>query len=116
MIPGADLISTFSFAMGGLPSPQSDAPYTVASTSCEGQEAGLYAGCMTAPCQYLPQEDPDGPLFAQCACPTYIGDFQVGQPQKTLEAAAGGSDVCHPGLTDGEFYVWSAANTVAPSP
>lgn len=81
-IPGADLISTFSFdcvPTDGL-----------GSTSCSPPKDPPYAGCMTAPCQRTDEEG-----IVECSCPVFDGPYQVGQ-----------SDVsCDPG----DDLVWSAA-------
>lgn len=91
LMPKADLISTFSFAMDGNYSQNPP-------TQCA---SGLYAGCMTAPCTYGPghtSPTKDGELV-QCQCPTYKGPFQVSQPnqQCVLPANPKGS------------YVWSGS-------
>lgn len=98
LIPGADVISTFSFAM--------DDDYLLGSTECG---KAPYAGCMTAPCNFLPnQERPKGPLKGhpvECRCPIWEGPFQIGQTLSPDQCAiAKGSK--------GESYVWSAAYTV----
>lgn len=98
LVPGADLISTFSFAMS------STGAYTLASVPCDA----LYAGCMTAPCKFpagvvRSALADGGRVLVQCACPTYDGTFQVGQA----------TDQCTPKPSDGKTYVWSAANTVS---
>jgi hypothetical protein len=79
-------ISTFSFKHA--------TSYPIGSTPCE---AGLYAGCMTAPCQV----DEDGE-FSNCTCPTYNGVFQIGQ---TLDSKA-----CDLQKETNGKHVWSAAN------
>lgn len=95
--PQPDLISTFSFAMGTV-SP--GGAYQLGSHPCKG----VYAGCMTAPCNY-----PKGTTSLQdggivnCACPLWYGDYQIGQTGQTT---------C-PTQSDG--WVWSAANAVAGS-
>jgi hypothetical protein len=96
LIPKADLISTFSFAMHG--------DYRLGSKSCP---SGLYAGCMTAPCFFEPgHKSPvtDGELV-RCDCPTYAGVYQVGQANESCTIAGGGK----------ESYVWSASNRVEAS-
>ena len=107
LIPGADLISTFSLAL------DSDYPLGPAeSLSCP---AAPYAGCMTAPCKLLidpstgkPSRDPVTDLeLAQCACPTYNGPYQVG--------FANGNG-CTLTSTTATPHVWSAAYTVPPQP
>lgn len=96
LIPGADLISTFSFAMKD--------DYTYGTTACEG----LYAGCMTAPCTWGETDgtDPQDGDPVQCECPLWEGTYQIGQPKQ--------EDNCPvlqpPG--NGYRYVWSAANAV----
>jgi hypothetical protein len=57
LLPGADMISTFSLACA----PEDG----IGQTSCEN---ALYAGCMTASCA---QTDDDE--IANCQCPTYVG-------------------------------------------
>ncbi len=96
LIPGADLVSAFSFAM--------IESYGEGSTSCL-EEPGRYAGCMTAPCQRQATRGPirDGELV-NCACPTWQGPFQVGQQGETI--------TCQPQSVDGKSYVWSASFTV----
>lgn len=98
LIPGADLISTFSLALVpelGLGSTPCDQPGT----------EGLYAGCMTAPCKVLldsngkPLQDASGNELVQCACPTWNGKFQVGQDIPPSSCTLGGRNV------------WSAAYT-----
>lgn len=98
LMPGADLISTFSFAM------EDDYPMAP-PTSCP--DGGLYAGCMTAPCNFaegatMPPSDGD-PI--QCKCPTYDGPFEIGQPSQacTIPTVPG---------QGGRTYVWSASHTV----
>lgn len=64
LIPGAEMISTFSFACA----PEEG----LGQTNCP---MSLYAGCMTAPCW----ADPDAPPGTiNCMCPTYDGPFQIG--------------------------------------
>lgn len=96
LYPKADMISTFSFAMNDT--------YTMKPESCP---PGYYAGCMTAPC-FLPAgaaNPPNDGDPVQCECPTYNGDYQVGQPDQS----------CAIGSRDGKMYLWSAANTVTGS-
>ncbi|NJL27119.1 MAG: hypothetical protein HC897_04145 [Thermoanaerobaculia bacterium] len=102
LIPGADLISTFSFAMSGT-----DGGYTLGNTDCG---AAAYAGCMTAPCSFLPNQGrPVSPLDGQpveCRCPIWSGPYQIGQTLSPEQCA-----IPHP--VSGPTYVWSAAYTVA---
>ena len=91
LMPKADLISTFSFAMSGK-----DGTYELGSIPCSGP----YAGCMTAPCSYGPNHTSPtqkGELV-QCQCPVYSGTFQIGQKGQTCSIAPD--------------HVWSASNTV----
>jgi len=101
--PGADLISTFGFALSPLP-PTPSNPYMLGSTDCSGDKAGQYAGCMTAPCYYKGPNaggahGPGDPI--QCDCPLYNGPFQVGQDGQCCGIAPG----------DKVRYAWSAAYT-----
>lgn len=68
LIPGADVISTFSFACA----PEQG----IGQTPCA---MAPYAGCMTAPCW----RDDGGGLT--CQCPVYDGPFQVGNFGATCE-------------------------------
>lgn len=79
LIPGADLISTFSFDCV----PEEG----LGLTTCP---KALYAGCMTAPCRRTGEEG-----IVECACPTFDGPYQVGQDNAQCQL---GSDL-----------VWSAA-------
>lgn len=97
LIPHADAISAFSFKMND--------DYQLGSSSCNGLNL-KYAGCMTAPCAFLPgspMPPKDGDPI-QCACPTFTGDFQIGQPGQAKNCAIPASN--------GKSYVWSAANSV----
>ena len=60
-IPGADMISTFSFDCV----PEEG----IGQTNCE---QALYAGCMTAPCYKTGEEG-----IVECSCPTFDGPYQV---------------------------------------
>ena len=106
--PKANLISTFSFAMSPVEkdSPHLPGPYVLGTTSCS---AGLYAGCMTAPCSYGPQhgaQTTNGELVT-CKCPTYNGVYQVGQAHLGQWHLG-----CSISPSNGNSYVWSASNTV----
>ena len=95
LMPKADLVSTFSFAMEGS--------YQLGKSACP---AGLYAGCMTAPCFFKegakrPPSDGDP---VQCQCPTYNGVFQVGQFREKNDCSIPSDNVTR--------YVWSASNTI----
>ena len=102
LIPKADLISTFSFAM--------HANYAYGTTPCTQSNAGTYAGCMTAPCFFpasakLPPSDGD-PI--QCQCPTFTGPYQIGQRDLGQP-----DQVCKIPSSDGTTYVWSASHTIS---
>ncbi|HEX9669179.1 MAG TPA: hypothetical protein VGC93_06800, partial [Thermoanaerobaculia bacterium] len=93
LMPKADLVSTFSFAM--------DDDYQIGSSPCT--TAAKYAGCMTAPCFFAEGDDspPEDGETIQCHCPTYTGEFQIGQPNRTDCVIDGGTT-----------HVWSAARSV----
>jgi hypothetical protein len=88
LIPGADLVSTFSlFLEKQLP---------IDPTTCATSAA--YAGCMTAPCKKTGKKDPTTGLpLVQCGCPTYTGPYQVGQTIDQNQCVLPGN------------YIWSAA-------
>lgn len=95
LIPGADLISTFSLYL--------EKQLHIDPTNCT--TPATYAGCMTAPCKRTGKTDPNTGLpLVQCGCPTFTGPYQVGQkvPQ----------DRC---VLEGN-YVWSAAYSPTPTP
>jgi hypothetical protein len=98
LIPGADLISTFSTY---LDKQEPNMPqFDIHPTPCD---KAAYAGCMTAPCKRTGKTDPTTTLgLVQCGCPTFTGPYQVG--------TAISQDDC--GL-DGN-YIWSAAYTPPP--
>jgi len=89
LIPGADLISTFSLYL--------ESRYQTANgLTCD---SGPYAGCMTAPCKRSEPEEVDpvtGLPLVNCACPIATGKYQVGYPN---------GNAC----TLGGKNVWSAA-------
>ena len=82
LIPGADMISVFSFSC--VPE------QGLAQIPCD---VGIYAGCMTAPC-YRNPDDPEG--IVRCECPLYEGCYEVGTPGGTCEL--------------GRTHVWSSAH------
>ena len=95
LYPGkeVDLVSTFSNAL------DQKIPIAKTDNACTAEPYTLYAGCMTAPCTRTPVVDPiTGNFQAQCACPTYLGPFQVG----TKLTGTAGCEL-------GDNTVWSAA-------
>lgn len=85
LIPGADLISTFSLAC--VPTEG------LGLTSCA---PAAYAGCMTAPCTRTSQEG-----IVSCQCPNWTGPFQIGETgaQCTLPAPLVYSAAYNPAAT-----------------
>jgi len=63
LIPGADLVSTFSFDCLSTDG--------IGQTNCT---AASYAGCMTAPCYRTGEVG-----IVECRCPVYDGPYQVGE-------------------------------------
>ena len=95
LIPGADLVSTFSLYL--------EKQLPIDPTTCATPSA--YAGCMTAPCKRTGKTDPNTGLpLVQCGCPTFTGPYQVGQKVNQDQCVLQGN------------YVWSAAYTPSPSP
>jgi hypothetical protein len=94
LIPGADLVSTFSLY---LEKQQKEYPeFSISPTTCA--TPAPYAGCMTAPCKRTGKTDPKTGLpLVQCGCPTFTGPYQVG--------TAVNQDQC---VLEGT-HVWSAA-------
>ena len=82
LIPGADLISTFSLACAPTDG--------FGSTACSPPTDPPYAGCMTAPCQRTGE---DG--IVECSCPVFDGPYQA--PLSEVSCDLGGD------------LVWSAA-------
>lgn len=69
LIPGADLVSTFSTYL--------EKQFKIDPTTCSTPAA--YAGCMTAPCKQTGKTDPNTGLpLVDCGCPTFTGPYQVG--------------------------------------
>lgn len=91
LIPGAELISTFStYLAKQIP---------INPTTCSTPAA--YAGCMTAPCKQTGKTDPNTGLpLVQCGCPTYTGPYQVGTKINQNQCVLGSP------------YIWSAAYQV----
>lgn len=101
LIPGADLISTFSLYLEKRAVAEKDREFFIFPTLCP---SASYAGCMTAPCKRTGKTDPNTNLpLVQCGCPTYTGPYQVGKKIPQEECVLKGN------------YVWSAAYFV-PSP
>ena len=91
LIPGADLVSTFSTYLAKQ--------IKIDPTTCATPAA--YAGCMTAPCKQTGKTDPaTGLPLVQCGCPTYTGPYQVG------------TDIQQSQCVLGSPYIWSAAYQV----
>jgi hypothetical protein len=98
LIPGADLISTFSLYLEKQSLAEKEREFIIAPTTCP---TAAYAGCMTAPCKRTRKIDPKTRLpLAQCGCPVFTGPYQVGTA----------TDQC---VLRGN-YVWSAAYTPPP--
>jgi hypothetical protein len=95
LVPGYDVISTFSLAMA--------ADYDMkSSVNCEGD----YLGCMTAPCSFPDGvEQPEDASIVTCQCPVASGVYQIGQ-------AAGPNVACSIPSDGAANYLWSAARTV----
>jgi hypothetical protein len=93
LIPGADLVSTFSlYLVKQMP---------ISLTDCANPAA--YAGCMTAPCKRTGKVDPQTKLpLVQCGCPTFTGPYQVGTAINQDQCVLSGN------------YVWSAAYNPKP--
>ena len=98
LIPGADLISTFSLYLdANFPD-----TYTIGQTNCQAQP---YAGCMTAPCTKTGEIDPNtGLAVVQCTCPAFDGPYQVGQDNATCDLGT-----APPSKGGAANRVWSAA-------
>ena len=103
LIPGADVVSVYSEVL------QSDyypAGETSGSTSCTD---GLYAGCMTSPCERTGKFDASGREIVQCKCPVYKGPHQIGQANQSCDANRLPSGANPPNSSGGSAkHVWSA--------
>ena len=88
LIPGADVISSFSpshaaaLAQSHLFAPAKSSALTICPKA-------PYAGCMTAPCKMTASG------FAQCSCPVFWGPFQLPQTNAQCEL--------------GDHLVWSGS-------
>jgi hypothetical protein len=102
LIPGADLISTFSLYLEKEAVTEKESEFSIVPTLCP---AASYAGCMTAPCKKTGKIDPTTHLpLVQCGCPTYTGPYQVGTHIHADQCALGGN------------HVWSAGYSPTPTP
>lgn len=95
LIPGADLVSTFSLYL--------EKQIHIDPTTCATPAA--YAGCMTAPCKRTGKTDASTGLpLVQCGCPTFTGPYQVGTAINQDQCVLGGNNI------------WSAAYNATPTP
>lgn len=102
LIPGADLISTFSLYLEKQSLAEKEKDFLINPTDCA---TSAYAGCMTAPCKRTRKIDPKTHLpLVQCGCPTFTGPYQVGTRINPDQCVLGGTQV------------WSAAYMPSPSP
>lgn len=106
LVPGADLISVFSTIYSQNYTVQGETPLT----SCTGRKAGVYAGCMTAPCEFTGKKDKNGNRLVNCKCPIYDGPYQIGQANQSCDANRGTPP------NRGKTNVWSAAYNPANLP
>lgn len=82
LVPGADLISVFSpvYIRDYFNQGEDN------STECLDENAGLYAGCMTAPCYRTGEKDAQGRDIVECKCPVFDGPYQIGQADQDCNA------------------------------
>ena len=84
LMPGADMISTFSLYLAKQ--------MPINPTTCATPAA--YAGCMTAPCKQTGKTDPNTGLpLVNCGCPTYTGPYQVGTQISQDQCVLGGTSI-----------------------
>lgn len=84
LIPGADLISTFSLYLAKQ--------MPIDPTTCSTPAA--YAGCMTAPCKRTGKTDSTTGLpLVDCGCPTYTGPYQVGTKISQDQCVLGNNNI-----------------------
>ncbi|MCF6765330.1 hypothetical protein L3V82_06065 [Thiotrichales bacterium 19S3-7] len=117
LVPGADLISVFSpIYTEDYINKDAGTPLT----SCTGNDAGIYAGCMTAPCYRTGEKDANGNNIVECKCPIFNGPYQIGQADQNCNA----NKVVSSNITTTNDYsllnlknnnVWSAAYNVTNS-
>ncbi len=117
LVPGADMVSVYSPINISNYSNKGSSD----STSCTDSDAGLYAGCMTAPCYRTGQTDANGNELVQCKCPVYNGPYQVGQGNQSCNANTATNANGEAG-NSGDINGWSAAysllsgGSVSPTP
>lgn len=88
LIPGADMISTFSLYLDKGPLTQFD----ISESNCP--TASDYAGCMTAPCKKTGKTDPaTGLPLVQCGCPVANGPYQIGTKITSDQCVLSGTNV-----------------------
>jgi hypothetical protein len=84
LMPGADLVSTFSLYL--------EKQMPISPTTCS--TPAPYAGCMTAPCKQTGKTDPNTGLpLVQCGCPTFTGPYQVGTQISQDQCVLGGTSI-----------------------
>ena len=105
MMPHDKIVSVFSLVKNShytsKPVPE--------STQCT---AGLYAGCMTAPCVDSGMKTSNGQPLVTCKCPTYKGPFEIGQAGMSCNANTIPPPAGNAQTKPASVYVWSAAHTV----
>ena len=103
LIPGADLISTFSLYLEKQAVTEKAREFYIVPTLCA---TSSYAGCLTAPCKRTGKIDPTTHLpLVQCGCPIFTGPYQVGTHIDQDQCVLGGTQI------------WSAAyNVPTPTP
>lgn len=109
LVPGADMISVFSTLYGQDYAVQGEDPMT----NCVGKDAGVYAGCMTAPCELTGKKDANGNALVNCKCPIYNGPYQIGQANQSCDANT--STTSSSSKRD-KINVWSAAYNPSQEP
>jgi hypothetical protein len=100
LMPKTAVVSVFSFAMA--------TSYSSGKPTYTQCSAGLYAGCMTAPCTDTGQKDAAGHALVTCQCPTYKGPYQIGEANVQCNANLVGKP-----QGGGATYVWSGSRSVA---
>jgi hypothetical protein len=109
LVPGADLVSVFSTLYTQNYAVQGQDPIT----SCTGKDAGVYAGCMTAPCELTGKKDKNGNELVNCKCPIYKGPYQIGQANQSCDA---NQTPAGTPSRKGKTNVWSAAYSPSNEP